>query len=59
MNGHNIEELARQKRNAYVRAWRNKNKDKVSEANRRYWLKKAERELAEQEAAEKEVQHGA
>ena len=59
MNGHNIEELARQKRNAYVRAWRNKNKDKVSEANKRYWLKKAERELAEQEATEKEVQHGA
>lgn len=57
MIGQNIEELARQKRNAYVRAWRNKNKDKVSEANKRYWLKKAERELAEQEATRQEADH--
>lgn len=57
MNGQNIEELARQKRNAYVRAWRNRNKDRVSEANKRYWLKKTERELAEQEATRQEADH--
>lgn len=57
MNGQNIEEVARQKRNAYVRAWRSKNKDRVSEANKRYWLKKAERELAEQEATGMEADH--
>ena len=44
-----IEELARQKRNDYARDWRSKNKDKVSEANRRYWLNRAKKELAAQQ----------
>lgn len=35
-----LSEEARLARNAYVREWRNKNKDKVAEANRRYWERK-------------------
>lgn len=37
-------------RNAYAKAWRAKNKDKIREANRRYW----ERKAAELEQEEKE-----
>ena len=49
---------ARQVRNAYYRAWRAKNPDKVKASNERYWLRRAEREaaVAEQESTE-EVQH--
>lgn len=34
-------EQARLARNAYYRAWRKSNKERVSEANARYWAKKA------------------
>ena len=30
---------AREKRNAYMRKWRSKNKDKVRKYNKRYWEK--------------------
>lgn len=36
-----MSEAARQARNAYAKAWRAKNKDKVKEQNRRYWERKA------------------
>lgn len=39
-----IAEQAREKRNAYIRAWRAKNKDKVKAYNDNYWLHKAEQE---------------
>ena len=32
---------AREARNAYLREWRKKNKDKVKAAKERYWEKKA------------------
>ena len=32
---------AREARNAYARAWRAKNRDKVKKYNAAYWLKKA------------------
>lgn len=35
-----MSEEAREKRNAYLREWRKKNKDKVKEINKRYWEKK-------------------
>lgn len=41
----NIEEIARQLKNAKAKEWRNKNKDKVKEINRRYWINKAKKEL--------------
>lgn len=37
-------EQARQKRNAYIRDWRAKNKDKVKAYNEAYWLHKTEQE---------------
>lgn len=36
-----MEQQAREARNAYMRAWRAKNKDKTKEAQKRYWEKKA------------------
>lgn len=37
---------AREKRNAYYREWRAKNRDKVSIINARYWEKKAAEAVA-------------
>ena len=37
----NLENQAREARNAYARAWRAKNKDKVKQYNNNYWQKKA------------------
>ena len=41
----NIEEIARIIRNQKAKEWRDKNKEKVKEINKRYWLKKAKQEL--------------
>ncbi len=41
----NIEEVAKQLRNQKAKEWRDKNKDKVKEINKRYWLNKAKKEL--------------
>ena len=46
---------ARLERNRYAREWRAKNKDKVREANRRYWEKKAS-EASQEAAQERKVQ---
>ena len=48
-------EKARTARNAYARAWRAKNPEKVRAAAERYWARRAEREAAEQEKQEKEA----
>lgn len=37
----NAKEAARQARNAYARAWRAKNRDKVRQYNESYWTRKA------------------
>ena len=37
----NLENQARAARNAYARAWRAKNRDKVKQYNQNYWTKKA------------------
>lgn len=37
----NLSEQAREERNAYVRQWRSKNRDKVAATNKRYWEKRA------------------
>lgn len=36
-----LENQAREARNAYAREWREKNKDKVKQYNNNYWYKKA------------------
>lgn len=35
-----MNEKAKARRNAYMRAWRKKNKDKVKKAQERYWENK-------------------
>ena len=41
----NIEEIARRIRNQKAKEWRDNNKEKVKEINKRYWLNKAKKEL--------------
>lgn len=48
-----MQELAKKARNAYARNWRAANKDKVKAANERYWLRRAERKMKEQESEQK------
>ena len=45
-----VNELRREK----ARIWRNNNKDKVREINKRYWLNKTKKELAKRENQNKE-----
>jgi len=40
-----IEEMAKKIRNQVAKKWRDKNKEKVKEINRRYWINKAKKEL--------------
>ena len=41
-------EKAKELRREYLNNWRAKNKDKVKEANKRYWQRKAEKRLQEE-----------
>ena len=41
----NMEEIARKIRNQKAKEWRDNNKEKVKEINRRYWLNKAKKQL--------------
>ena len=45
----NIEEVARRIRNQKAKEWRDNNKEKVKEINKRYWLNKAKKELEKKE----------
>jgi hypothetical protein len=45
-----VEELARQKRNEYIREWRARNKEKRAATHKKHWQKKALRALLEKEA---------
>lgn len=40
-----LEEIARKMRNQKAKEWRDNNKEKVKEINKRYWLNKAKKEL--------------
>lgn len=48
----NAANQAREARNAYARAWRAKNRDKVKQYNETYWQKKAAAQNGEATAAE-------
>lgn len=58
--GENMEEnkelhdLARKLKNEKSKEWARKNKDKIKEINKRYWLRKAEKILAEENKKEEE-----
>lgn len=40
----NLENQAREARNAYAREWRARNRDKIKQYNQNYWTKKAARD---------------
>ena len=44
-----LEKMAKDERNRYMRDWRAENRDKVKDYNRRYWLKRAQ---AQEEGAD-------
>ena len=45
----NIEELARKIKNRKAKEWRDNNKEKVREINKRYWINKAKKQLESEE----------
>lgn len=49
----NLANQAREARNAYARAWRAANRDKVKQYNETYWQKKAAAQNGEAAAAER------
>lgn len=53
-----LTDAARDARNAYQRAWRAKNKDKVRENNQRYWAKKAAEMAVSDKGAEENENEG-
>lgn len=40
-----LEELAKKERNAYQRAWRAKNKERVKAINKRYWENRVKKSI--------------
>lgn len=44
-NEEELKEIARKKRNEYMRKWRKKNKDKVKQYNKNYWKKQALKDI--------------
>lgn len=49
-----MDEMAREAQRQYLREWRKRNPERVREANRRYWQRRAERLAAEKEAQKRE-----
>ncbi len=49
-----IHDLARKLKNEKSKQWARKNKDKIKEINKRYWLRKAEKILAEENKKEED-----
>jgi len=45
MDDKTLERLAKEKRTAYVKEWRKKNREKVKAHNESYWKKRVLREL--------------
>ena len=41
-----MDKIAKAERAAYQRNWRKKNPERVREINERYWMRRAEKELA-------------
>ena len=42
-----LEKIAKDERNAYYREYRQKNKKRIAEYQKRYWLKRAEKKASE------------
>ncbi len=45
INELNLETKAKELKSEYHKKWREKNKDRVKEINKRYWINKAKKEL--------------
>lgn len=55
LTGTDLQEKARQLRNAYMREYRKRNPEKIKEINKRYWIKRASLlDKAEKESAHNE-----
>ncbi|EOT2968934.1 hypothetical protein [Clostridium perfringens] len=44
-----MNDKAREERNAYLREWRKKNKERVKNYNKSYWERKAKKKVSELE----------
>lgn len=49
-----IDEIVRAEQRAYMKAWREKNRDKVKRNNAAYWLRRVEKKLQETEGDKNE-----
>lgn len=49
-----LNEIAAELRREQARKWRKKNKEKIKEITKRYWLRKAQAELEKREKQKKE-----
>lgn len=47
-----LEAMAKKLKNEKSKEWARKNKDRIKEINKRYWLKKAKEKLAEEKLKE-------
>lgn len=47
----NRDEMARAEKARYQREWRARNREKVREINKRYWMRRAEKAAAERKEA--------
>ena len=52
MTDNELERIAREERNAYYRAYRQKNKERISEHQKRYWQRKAEQKYKAEQTSE-------
>lgn len=52
-NEKELHDLSKQLRAEYQKRWRLQNRDKVKSAQERYWLRRAEKLLQEQQGGEK------
>lgn len=52
MNKQKLERAAKDERNAYYRAYRRNNKEKIKEHQKRYWQRKAEEKIKAEQASE-------
>lgn len=44
-----LEKKIKELKNAIAKEWRKKNKEKVKEINKKYWIKRAQKELEKKE----------
>ena len=48
----NIEDLVKDEKKRYYKAWRSKNRDRVKQHNQNFWAKKAQKRLENEQKGE-------